>query len=330
MTILDQFVAIFGVWKEALPYISMIVTEREMQLIVGMQDRAMRLKEVARLLKISPEQAYDFLEQCYCRCIVNKTNKNGDTVYTPTDFAARLNHFAMFEKWDDIPAEDRRAIDGCFLNKFTAKNRPNVEGKMRGLSAEEALPNDTIMLLSEIEDMIDAAAHIAVLPCDCRRLGQHCGRPVETCIYLDDAALDALDRGQGRRLTKEETKELVRWADKKGLMHTADGQWQKRGLHAICNCCACDCYPFRAARELGSKGVWPRSRYIALHNRDQCSFCGTCAKRCHFDAFYLDGSKVESQGKLKKNVRFDADKCWGCGLCANTCPSEAILMKPLE
>jgi ferredoxin len=330
MTLLDQFVVSFGVWKEAQPYISMIVDEQEMKLVVGMQGRAMMLKEVAKLLDILPGQAYDFLERCYRRCIVNKTVKDGSTVYTPTDFAARLNHFAMFEKWDDIPAEDRRAIDQCFLNKFTAKHRPNVEGKMRGLSTEEALPNDTIMLLSEIEEMIDAAAHIAVLPCDCRRLGQNCSRLVETCIYLDDCALNALDRGHGRRLTKEEAKKLVRWADKKGLMHTADSQWQKRGLHAICNCCACDCYPFRAARELGSKGVWPGSRYIAIHNWDQCSFCGTCVNRCQFDAFYLDGSKVESKGKFKKNVRFDAEKCWGCGLCANTCPSKTILMKPLE
>lgn len=329
MTILDQFVEIFGVWKEALPYISRIVNKREMQLIVGMQGQPMILKEVARLLEMSIGQTYVFLQQCYRRCIVNKINKDGNTVYTPTDFAARLNHFAMFEKWDDIPLEVRRVIDGCFLNKFTAQHRLNVEGKMRGLSAEEALPNDTIMLLSEIEEMIDAAAHITVLPCDCRRLGQNCSRPVETCIYLDDFALDALDRGHGRRLTKEETIKLVHWADKKGLMHTADGQWQTRGLHAICNCCACDCYPFRAARELGSKGVWPRSRYIALHNRDQCSFCRTCVKRCHFNAFYLDGSLVENKGKLKKNVRFDAKKCWGCGLCANTCPSEAIKMKSL-
>lgn len=330
MTLLEQFVAIFGVWREAQPYISMIVDEREMQLVVGMQGRAVTLTEVAGLLEISPEQAYSFLERCYSRCIVDKTVKDGSTLYTPTNFAARLNHFAMFDKWDDIPEVDRKAIDRCFLNEFIAKHLPNVDRKMRGLSAAGALPNDTIMLLSEIEEMIDAATHIAVQPCDCRRLGQNCDRPVETCIYLDDCALNALDRGHGRRLTKEETKELVHWADRKGLMHTADSEWQKRGLHAICNCCVCDCYPFRAARELGSKGFWPMSRHIAIHNRERCSLCGTCVTRCHFGAFYLVGSMVESEGKSKKNVVFDAEKCWGCGLCANTCPSSAILMKRLE
>jgi ferredoxin len=200
---------------------------------------------------------------------------------------------------------------------------------MRSLDAENALPNDTVLLLSEVEEMLDAATHIVVQPCDCRRLGQNCDRPVETCVWLDDGALAALDRGYGRRLTREEAKELARWADKKGLMHTADSEWQTRGLHAICNCCACDCYPFRAAQELGSQGVWPRSRYVAVRDGERCNLCGACVQRCHFEAFHYSDELIEVGDKLKENVVFDPDRCWGCGLCANTCPSAAIVMVPL-
>jgi formate hydrogenlyase subunit 6/NADH:ubiquinone oxidoreductase subunit I len=99
------------------------------------------------------------------------------------------------------------------------------------------------------------------------------------------------------------------------------------GVHAICNCCACDCYPFRAAEALGSMGAWPRIRYLADYDTNQCSFCGACVRRCHFDAFYHDGSMVKVNDKEKKTVFFDPEKCWGCGLCANTCPTDAILMK---
>jgi ferredoxin len=183
------------------------------------------------------------------------------------------------------------------------------------------------MLLSEIEEMIDAAKHIVVQPCDCRRLGQYCERPLETCIWMDEGALEALDRGHGRQVTNQEAKEIVRWADKKGLMHTADSEWRTRGLHAICNCCACDCYPFRAAQELGSKGAWPRSRYVAVHDREECNLCGACVKRCHFDAFYHDGTLLGINGKTEENVVLDPDRCWGCGLCVNTCPSGAIVME---
>jgi ferredoxin len=251
-------------------------------------------------------------------------------MYTPANFAERLDHFAKYENWDDIPTGNRQAINRRFLDECITRYRPEIARKMQGLSAQNALPNDTVMLLSEVEAMIDAATHIVVQPCDCRRLGQNCNLPVETCIWLDDGALATLDRGHGRRLTKAEAKELLRWTDKKGLMHTADSEWQNRGLHAICNCCACDCYPFRAAQELGSKGVWPKSRYIAIYDRDLCNLCGACVKRCHFEAFYHDGSTVKIDGRVKKNVVFDPEKCWGCGLCANTCLSAAIVMESLD
>ena len=114
--------------------------------------------------------------------------------------------------------------------------RPRFEQKLCGKADPRSLPNDTVMLLSEVEEMIDAATHIVVQPCDCRRLGQNCSRPVETCIWLDERALEALDRGQGRRLTAEQARQLLRRADKKGLMHTADGDWRANGLHEICNC----------------------------------------------------------------------------------------------
>jgi ferredoxin len=245
----------------------------------------------------------------------------------------------MYESWDEIPAEDRRAIDRCFLDHFIDEKRSTVDRKTQGLPDESVLPNDTVMLLGEVEEMIEAATTIVVQPCDCRRLGQNCDRPVETCIWLDESALDALDRGHGRPLTKEEAKDLLRWADKKGLMHTADSEWRTRGLHAICNCCACDCYPFRAGQELGARGVWPRSRHIAVQDRERCNLCGACVKRCHFGAFYYEGLVLEAvqspectgrvERQAKKNVKFDPDRCWGCGLCANTCPSGAIVMQRL-
>jgi ferredoxin len=324
-----EFVELFGVWEEAQPYLHMIVDQREMALILRMRGRTLPVEEIADLLGMSRDQAERFLRRCYSRSIVDKTVEGEITQYAPSDFCARLDHFAKFESWDDIPEEDRRKINRRFLDAFIARHRPSVEQRMRGLCPENAVPNDTVLLVSEVEEMLDAATHIVVQPCDCRRLGQNCDRPVETCIWLDEGALETLDRGHGRRLSKEEAKELVRWADRKGLMHTGDSEWQTRGLHAICNCCACDCYPFRAAQELGSKGVWPRSRYVAAYDRERCTLCGACVNRCHFGAFWHDGTTVELDGKERPDVQFDPQACWGCGLCANTCPAEAIVMEPL-
>jgi NAD-dependent dihydropyrimidine dehydrogenase PreA subunit len=69
---------------------------------------------------------------------------------------------------------------------------------------------------------------------------------------------------------------------------------------------------------------------MAVHDRSECNLCGACVKRCHFNAFYHDGTWLEVDGEARKNVVYDADECWGCGLCANTCVSEAIIMKRLD
>ncbi len=289
-------------------------------------DRSLTVERIADLWGLNYAQTEEIVQRAYGRCILNKVEEDGLTKYSPADFYARLDHFAKYENWHDIPAEDRQIINLSFLDQFIKKHKVNVGRKMRGLESENALPNDTVMLLSEVEEMIEAASDIVVQPCDCRKLGENCNKPVETCIWLDEGARQSLDRGHGRRLTKEEAIELLRWTDKKGLMHTADSAWRERGLHAICNCCACDCYPFRAAQELGSKGVWPKSHYIAAHDLDLCNMCGSCVKRCHFEAFYHDGSTMELDGKEKKRVLYDLEKCWGCGLCANTCPEGAISM----
>ena len=301
-----------------------------MRLVVRMSDRYLDVEQVADLLAMPRAEAAGLLESAYSRCIVDKVNGDGVTKYKISDFYARLDHFAKYENWHDIPAEDREIINRRFLDEFVARHKHNIERKMRGFEAENALPNDTVMLLSEVEEMINAASEIIVQPCDCRKLGENCNRPVETCIWLDGGARQALDRGHGRRLTKEEAIELLRWADKKGLMHTADNQWRERGLHAICNCCSCDCYPFRAAQELGTKGVWPKSHYVVQYNREHCNHCGACVRRCHFEAFYHDGSIIEVDGKSKKGVAVDLEKCWGCGLCANSCPEGAIKMRSLQ
>jgi NAD-dependent dihydropyrimidine dehydrogenase PreA subunit len=329
MSLIDEFVGLFEVWEVARPYLHLIVDEREMELIVAMDGRSRTVAEVADLLEMSRDEASAFLERCYSRTVVNKAVEDGVVRYAPADFYARLDEFVKFGNWDDVPAADRRAIDRRFLEAFIDRHRANVARKMEGLAAESALPNDTVLLLGEVEAMLDAASDIVVQPCDCRRAGQNCDRPVETCIWLDEGAREALARGHGRRISTDEAKELVRWADRKGLMHTGDSEWRTRGLHAICNCCACDCYPFRAAQKLGSKGVWPRSRYVALYDPQRCSFCGACVRRCHFDAFYHDGATVEVDGKVQQAVRFDPERCWGCGLCANTCPTEAIEMARL-
>jgi NAD-dependent dihydropyrimidine dehydrogenase PreA subunit len=188
-----------------------------------------------------------------------------------------------------------------------------------------------VLLLAEALAMVDAASEYVVVPCDCRSIVMACDRPRETCIRLDEDARKTLERGHGRRLTQDEMREVVIKANKAGLMASGDRSWREHGgPSGFCNCCACDCYPFRAGERLGVQQRWPRSHYIASRDMAKCGQCGKCVRRCHFDAFYHDGTKTLVNGKRRKTVQFDPLKCWGCGLCATTCPDEAISMVDLS
>jgi Pyruvate/2-oxoacid:ferredoxin oxidoreductase delta subunit len=306
-------------------------SEDEMRLVLLLASQAdarpANAQEVALGLGIPEEQAAGLLEHGYRRAVLDRQEDEQGVTYLPAVFYRFLGHFAKFGQWDLIPADARQIIDRRYLSAFVDRHRESIRKKMQGLATQDDLPNDAVLLLPEVEEMLRAAADIVVQPCDCRRLGQYCGRPVDTCLWLDESARQTLARGNGRRLTVDEAIQLVRWADDQGLMHTGDAAWQKHGLHAICNCCACDCYPFRAAQLMNSRGYWPRNRYVAAHDAERCTDCGLCVDRCHFAAFRWDEGEADAPASRARQLVFDPGRCWGCGLCANTCPEEAITMQ---
>ncbi len=335
MTLLEEFVQVFQVPPAMQPHIPLVVDEREMELVVQMNGRAMTVDQVADMMEMSAEEAEAFLHRAYSRGIVDKQTE--DDVATPlalTSYAAatfyrRLDPLAMYENWGDIPAEARDAVIEWQLQEFINLWLPVVEEMKEDPDAYHKIPNRDVLLLEEALEQVEAATEHVVVPCDCRAIVMACNRPSEVCIRLDEGARFTLERGHGRRVTKDECKTIVVNAHRAGLMQTGRRAWREHDLFGFCNCCTCDCYPFRASEAVGMQKQWPRSHHIAACDWDECNHCGLCTRRCYFGAFYRDGSKIVINGKARKRVLFDAEKCWGCGICATACPTEAISMMPL-
>ena len=326
MTILEQFMAAFQVPEFVKSYLHHFVTEQEMELVAKMKGRSFTADEIAVLLECSLPDVNRLLEQAYHRFVVNKEEKDGAVYYSTGDFYARLDNQCKFGNYYVLPQRIRQQLDQWCYEEYLKRN--NCFQEVVDHDPDYAnCHNDLVLLASEVEEMIEAAEKIMVLPCNCKMLADNCDRPREVCMFFDD---HITDRTGGRILSKEEANELLHMVDKKGLMHTGGPyNWREKGLSAVCNCCADCCYPFRAAIGLGTKGKWPKSRYIAQYDPEKCRLCGRWVKRCHFGAFYYDGTIVERGKKERKNVAFNPDLCWGCGLCANTCPSGAIIMEEL-
>ena len=326
----ERFAEIFKFPPSMGPYIDLVVDDRELDLVLALHPAPLTAAEAAAALGLSPDEAEQLLERAYVRHLVNRSDAHGEAgageplgavTYAPATFYERLDPLAMYERWGDIPAEAREQVVEWDLQEFIEKYRPFIDEMRANPQAVVRVPNRDVLLLDEALAQIEAATEHVVVPCDCRAITMACNRLSEACIRLDEGARMTLERGQGRRLTREECMALVVEADRAGLMHTGNLGWREEGSFGICSCCACCCFPIRAGVRLGLQQQWPRRHHLAYRDPEICTLCGGCVDRCHFGAFFF---------QRDSEIGFDPSLCWGCGLCASGCPSESITMEPIE
>jgi len=184
--------------------------------------------------------------------------------------------------------------------------------------------------IEECERIFDIATSIVRLPCICRT---HAGKPdnavcLAVTTHPNDSALSEVvagfDAGPDvaplQRLTKEQALELLRECERDGLMHSV---WTFKSplIGAICNCdMESGCLAMRMNVGHNIKTMW-RGEYVAVLDKEKCTGCGACVKRCPFFAFDPPASKG-APAVLR------AVDCWGCGVCRSACRADALSLTP--
>lgn len=240
--------------------------------------------------------------------------------YRPAGFRTRFEHWALFEGWKDVPGDVRARLCEWEAAHYTDGLRDRVATLRAGDTPPEDERGAAYVLLDEAEALLRRAERIYLWPCDCRAMVGGCGKPQMVCLRFEN------DRGVGWEISTERAVELMRAANRAGLMQTAeivpgDGPISDG---AICNCCADCCFEQRASRALDAARIWPHSRYVA-EVPDDCSRCGLCARRCPFEAITMTGAARDDGKHLPV---LDPGLCRGCGVCATGCPDEVIAMRP--
>lgn len=292
----SEFLHIFEVPDAVRPYVDSMVTEDEAEIVCALHGDPEA--------RIDPEA----LRRAYGRAVLNKTTEGK---YIPATLYDRLGYFTQYERetWQRIPREKRQEIDQWYIGEYTRRKKEAIQqGKTAGF--------DDVLPLSEaigaLKSMQESGGQFYIVPCNCRTTAGNCRHSVNTCISNDYGPNSQWDRGYGEKIGFSELEQLLRALDKEGLMHTVS----REGY--ACNCETCCCYVFRASLALGSKGVFPRTPFVAQHDQEKCTACGACVRRCHFGAFTAAG-----RGKIPE---LEAEKCFGCGICATACPAGAISM----
>jgi Pyruvate/2-oxoacid:ferredoxin oxidoreductase delta subunit len=235
--------------------------------------------------------------------------------YAPADLHERLEIWAMFEGWKDVPLAVRRQLADWDVGFYAGRIREDVEAVRAGRPGDSYEARYSYVLLSEAEAIVAAQDHIYLWPCDCRSIVGTCRKPMDVCLRFGN------DRGVGWEISKERAVAILHTTDKAGLMHTADLQDDLAATSSICNCCPDCCYPHKAAARLEASDVWPIRRHVARIDEDLCKACGRCGLRCPFEAIVCD-----TAGRPK----FDVTLCRGCGLCATGCSADAMELLPLD
>ncbi len=165
----------------------------------------------------------------------------------------------------------------------------------------------------QVDKILQDAAMIVLAECTCRKRYKKCDKPLEVCFIFNNSAQKWLDKGKGKKIGLTEAREVLKQADKAGLVHMTLYK-PDHEIFALCSCCSCCCHDLQLVLFWGKSYITAKSDYIAQDDENSCIHCGECSHRCPFDARTFD----------KSVMCYTPDACYGCGLCITTCPEKAI------
>ncbi len=251
--------------------------------------------------------------------IVFKTVRDGKTQFKLAKNIIQFHDSSIL--WDDATQEFFDAWKKVMDDDFTGmmKKLPEtfkMPPFMRVIPINETLETrSTVLSFEECAKMVDESEQVAVVKCPCRLSQKNCDSPLEACIQLNRGAEYALDRGHGRKITKQEALDILKKSEDAGLVHMTEN---RAGSNVICNCCTCCCEMFRLMKYSGKKWILSPSRYNAVVSED-CTACGACVDICPVEAV-----------SVNEIAQVDADMCMGCGLCATVCNVDAVKLNQVR
>ena len=305
------FCKIFQVPEYVIPWLHRFFEIEEIELILELAGSENR-----------PPLDQDIQERYYRRGIISFDD---DGKMIPADFYCRFEKWALFEGWQDVPDEIKGKLNQWQMDYYAGEHLPAVEALQSSGTRDRSHVWPEYALVDEALAIIDRVPHIYQWPCNCRAMMKGCQKPEFVCLRFDN------DRNLGWEISKERAKEILLSAHKKGLIQNAELGILPDGTidGAICNCCSDCCYPQQLSEKFELQAIWPLKRYVVDYNKDLCTACGRCSKRCPFQAFTLHKTASDQKQKTVKTIEYDSTLCRGCGLCESTCPEKAIEMKPL-
>ena len=193
-----------------------------------------------------------------------------------------------------------------------------------------------VLPIDLIKETLKKVNYIAGMDtCLCRDATKCEDFPVDLgCLFMGEAAKNAVKNGLGREFTYEEACARVDLAAQHGLMGQAVWIEVEQLLWGvpndlmdqfleICFCCPCCCITMRLARNATSKERhrFQPAGWTAVADKTKCTGCQECNAGPH--GCPVEAISFREDGK----VEIDQETCVGCGICKTKCPENVIKIK---
>jgi ferredoxin len=267
---------------------------------------------VARRAKITPEEASQRLEVMAKKGLILRMGADdSQTRYAAAQFVIGIWEFHVNDLDTEFVSDMQEYMPTLFEQAWKYPQLRTIPVGRSISSQIEVLPYE------KAEELVSTHKKFLVAPCICRRehhtMGIDCKMPEETCLVFGFASDYYRRNGLGRVIDLEETLDILKEADKKGLVLQPTNS---KEIVNICCCCGCCCGVLRNVKRHPKPASIVSTPFVAVLNSETCKGCGACAKRCQMEALKLAEEKAV----------LDTDRCIGCGLCVSTCPTGSLAL----
>ena len=289
--------------------------ETASQLPLMMEGLPKESRVVAREMGKEPEQVERLLDAMVQKGLLFMVDLGGGKGYALLPFTPGILEFNV----DRIDAETAMLFEKYHKKYMLTMVESNKIPMTKVVPINRSLSSETqVHPYEDVLAAIENSTSLCLLDCMCRiqkkMIGEDCGRPIETCLYMNEYADHLLQIGKGRPVTKEEAVEVLNKAEDAGLIHISNNA---QGLQGLCSCCGCCCMDLQVLTKMKTPEIIAKSDFKLAVNPELCTGCELCIDRCWSEALSLEDEKI----------LVDRNRCIGCGSCAYMCPTEALCME---
>jgi Pyruvate/2-oxoacid:ferredoxin oxidoreductase delta subunit len=180
---------------------------------------------------------------------------------------------------------------------------------------------NTVHTYDQVSTYIDKYDSISVSTCFCRHAARlrdedtH-GVPMNVCMMFGHEADYISERLGGRKVTRDEARQVLDLAEEAGLLHMSRNTTED--ISFLCNCDRWHCVVIKDVLKQPKPALFFNSGFQPRFDPDLCIGCETCIERCPPEALKMGADDVPE---------VDLDRCFGCAVCATGCQYEAIVME---